>query len=405
MKWLGVLCMSLMVSSPLWAADFPGGTSSSAVDDEFEKGFGKSTGMQDEDHRMVEADRMKMGGYLQAEWMAYQLVDRPIQDYITSPMTLEMYIDAQMKNDVRAFFKGRFLNDGSVDESKPSPLTGGMQKQSTAYLDEMKISFHTRRKIFWTIGRQKIKWGVSKFWNPTDFINMQKRDFLRQEDLRTGISMVKAHVPWNDANFYVLGVTEASSESNQNGLGGRFELPIQTSEWSVSAYSRKGQSTKLGSDISFALKDFDVCMEGAQTDLGTEKAASGGFTYEVKYSDEDTVALGLEGFWQENGNSDKSSYGGLLASGKFIPFNVGKSYSSASVVLLKPGSWNFSTLLFFAIQNNDDRSQYYRATWIYSGISDMLWTVALGSRAGDVGSEMKMFNQTYDAWLQMRVIF
>lgn len=402
-KWFKLLSIAVLMSSVSFGEEFPGG--SSTVEDEFEKGFSKSKGMQEEDHRMVEADRLKIGGYLQAEYMAYQLENAAAQDFITSPMTLEMYLDAQMKNDVRAFFKGRLVHDSSINETLPSPLTGGPQKQNNSYLDEMKISFHTKRKIFWTIGRQKIKWGASKFWNPTDFLNLQKYDFLRQEDLRSGISMVKAHIPWKDANFYVLGVNEAAAESSQNGLGGRFELPFNTAEWSVSSYSRKGQKTKLGSDISFAVKDFDVYFEGAQSDLGTDKSASGGVNYEFKYSDDDTATLGLEGFWQENGVDDKSNYLGLVTSGKFIPFNVAKSYAAASLYMMKPGSWNFSNILFFAMMNNNDRSQYYRITWIYTGVADMQWTVALGGRTGETGSEMKMFNQTYDGWVQLRVMF
>lgn len=396
----GLLMAGLSVS----AEDFPGGTATN-IEDEFEKGFSKDKGMQAEDHRTVEADRLKMGGYLQAEWMAYQLEKSKVQDYITSPMTLELYLDAQMKNDVRAFFKGRLLHDSAVDESVPSPLTGGAQKQNTSYLDEMKISFNTRRKIFWTVGRQKIKWGASKFWNPTDFINMAKRDFLRQEDLRSGISMVKAHIPWRASNFYLIGVNEAANESSQNGLAGRFEIPINTSEWTMSAYSRKGQKTKMGSDISFALSDFDIYLEGAQTDVATDKSASGGLSYEFKYNDDDTATLGLEGFWHENGASDKAEYATRLAAGQFVPFYMGKSYTSASLFMMKPGSWNDSNILFFAILNNTDRSQYYRVTWIYTGISDLQWTLALGGRTGEEGSEMKLFNQAYDAWVQMRVIF
>tara|TARA_B110001454_G_scaffold183141_1_gene178095 strand:- start:29382 stop:30602 length:1221 start_codon:yes stop_codon:yes gene_type:complete len=404
-KMLKSLIVVFLLASIARTEEFPGETPTTAIEDEFEKGFSKNKGMRDEDHRFVEGDRLKIGGYLQAEWMAYQLENSATQDFITSPMTLELYMDAQLRNDVRAFFKGRLLHDASVDESVPSPFTGAPQKQNSSVLDEMKISFHTQRKIFWTIGRQKIKWGASKFWNPTDFLNMQKRDFLRQEDLRSGVSMVKAHIPWKDANFYILGVNEAASESSQNGLGGRFELPFQTAEWSVSSYSRKGQKTKLGSDISFAMGDFDVYFEGAQTDFATDKSASGGLSYEFKYNDEDTAMLGVEGFWQENGVDDKASYMALVTSGKFVPFYVGKSYTAASLYMLKPGSWNNSNVLFFAMSNNNDRSQYYRVTWIYTGASDLQWTVALGGRTGATGSEMKLFNQTYDGWVQMRVAF
>jgi hypothetical protein len=400
----GLLAALLYTGLAISAEDFPG-AESTTIEDEFEKGFSKDKGMRDEDHRSVEADRLKMGGYLQAEWLAYQLENSKINDFVSSPLTLEMYLDAQMKNDVRAFFKGRLVHDSSVDEAVKSPITDLPQQQNISYLDEMKISFNTQHKVFWTVGRQKIKWGASQFWNPTDFINMAKRDFLKQEDLRLGISMIKAHVPWRASNFYLVGVNEAANESSQNGVAGRIEIPINTSEWTLSSYSRKGQKTKIGSDLSFAVKDFDVYLEGAQTDVGTDQSGSGGLSYEFKYNDDDTAVVGLEGFWQENGVSEKAQYLPAVAAGKFIPFHLATSYTAASLFMNKPGTWNDSNLLLYAIVNNDDHSQYYRLTWIYTGLSDLQWTVALGGRAGDTGSEMKLFNQTYDGWVQMRVLF
>jgi hypothetical protein len=381
------------------AEDFP---STSVTEDEFTRGFDTSKGMKESDKDEVSADRLKIGGSLQAEWQDYTTQST---DYLFSPMTLELYLDSTLKNDIRAFFRGRFIHDPSIDESIPSPLTGLSQKQDSSVIDEMNLRFHSNRKIFWTIGAQKLKWGASKFWNPTDFINLQRRDLLRQEDLRKGISMVKAHVPINDSNLYLIAVNENSAATKQVGAAVKYELPFSSGEWSLSGYSRLGLSTKIGTDLSMAIGDTDVYIEAAQSDTGRDKSISGGISYEVKYSDDDNVAFGLEGFWQENGTENKATYATSLAAGTFIPFYVGKKYELFSVTLLKPGSWNYSNILFYVIQNSSDQSQYYRLTWIYNGMSDATWTAAIGARSGASDTEMKFLGQNLDGLLQVRLVF
>lgn len=399
MKWFLVIAL---LSCTALAEEFPG----QSAEEEFSKGFGETQGMSESDKKEIDLDRMKFGGSLQGEYQVYSLEkSATLRDYVSTPMTLELYLDSQLKNDVRAFFKGRYVNDGSVDESVVSPLTGLTQKQSSSSLDEMKISFHSNRKVFWTVGRQKIKWGVSQFWNPTDFINSQRRDFLKQEDLRSGVTMIKAHVPWKESNFYFLAVNEKSYESRNVGAALRGEIPFSKGEWSFSSYSRQGQRTKLGSDLSMGLGDFDVYVEGAQSDQGLEKSASGGVTYSFKYNEEDAATLGFETFWQDSGTDDKSTYASMVLAGTFVPFFVGKNYAMTSIYLPKPGRWNESNLMFYGIQNLNDRSQYFRLSWGYTGMTSIAWTFSLGARAGDTDSEMKLFGQGWDGLVLMKVLF
>lgn len=388
------------------AEDFPGGDSSANLEETLKKGFSAEGGMQDEDKKALDSDRLKIGGKLQAEWQIYT-IDKSAsrKDFVTNPMTLEMYLDSQLKDDVRSFFRGRLIHDGSIDESTPSPITGLTQKQTTSSLDEMKLSLNTNKRIYWTLGKQKIKWGASKFWNPTDFINNQKRDFLKSEDVRSGITMIKAHIPWRDTNSYLIGVTDTANETNQTGAAARIEVPLSAAEWTFSSYSRKGQPTKFGTDVSFALGDFDLYLEWAESNQQFDKSASGGLTYQFKYSDDDTVSLGLEGFWQENGYDNKSSYSTLVANNKFVPFFLGRTYGLLTIFLPKPGVWNDSSFMCYAFLNGSDKSQFYRLTWSYEGYSDLRLMAALGARAGESGTEMKYFNQGMDAYFQMKVEF
>lgn len=398
------LIIALLLTPPLFAEDFPGSESTN-LEDEFKKGFSENQGMQSSDQKTVDTDRLKIGGSLQAEYMLYTFENVARTDYISTPMTLEIYMDSQLKDDVRVFGRGRLVHDASVDELTPSPLTGLAQKQTTSSLDELKLSFQTKHKVFWTLGKQKIKWGASKFWNPTDFINIQKRDFFRAEDSRAGTSMIKAHVPLGSSNVYLIGINDKASELAQVATAARVEIPISTSELSFTSYSRKGLPNKYGSDFSFALFDFDFYIEGAKSDQINDQSISGGATYQFKYNDEDSVALSAEGFWQENGADTTASYTNLVLSGRWVPFYVAKSYALASVYLPEPGSFNDSDYNFYFIQNTIDKSCYYRASWIYKGMSDLTWTVAIGSRSGENGTEMKILNQGLDGSLQLRAVF
>lgn len=399
----------LLTGAAAYAEDFPAGTGSSFSEDA-EKGLFSSksegtVGLRDTDRQALDVDRLKIGGSLRLEWWQMTLERAAQSDFTMNPMTLEIYLESQLKDDARVFASGRLIHDGSVNEAVASPITTRIEKQTTGQLDEMKLQVNSYRKVFWTLGKQKIKWGAGKFWNPTDFLNLQRRDFLRQEDLRSGVTMAKAHVPLNDSNLYLIGVNESATEAAQTGFASRFEIPWSFGEWTASMYSRKDAGTRLGTDVSVAVGAIDVFAEYAQTDRSAERAASAGASYEFKYSDDDMATLALEGFWQEIGAERTSQYAALVASGRWVPFHVAKSYLSLMFMLPKPGSWNESTFIAYAMQNLVDSSQYYRLTWTYTGFSDIQWALAGGARVGGPGSEMKYFGQALDWMLQAKARF
>jgi len=395
----------LLIASLAQAEDFPGG--STPTEDEFSKGFAEGKGLTDKDHDDVNMDRLKIGGDIWAEWQILTLNYPALtqKDITTTPMTLNMYMDSQLRNDIRGFFRGRFVHDASIDETVVSPLTGRTQKRDTSTLEEMKISFNTAKRVFWTLGKQKIKWGASRFWNPTDFLNRERRNLLRPEDLRSGLSLVKAHVPIKNANAYFILSAENANQSSKTGSAARLELPFSLGEVTASVFNPKSSPTMVGGDLSLGVWDFDVYFEGAQTDDDKNKSATGGLTYTFKYSDDDTATLGLETFWQENGTGDISLYQAQVTAGQWIPFYVGKNYSMFSTALMNPGTWNNSNFLFFVIRNDIDKSNYAKLSWSYTGLTDMVWTAAAGIYSGDKGTEMKFFGQELDAYAQLKILF
>ena len=45
-------------------------------------------------------------------------------------------------------------------------------------LREIFFDFNLSRKVYFRVGRQYLRWGRNYFWNPTDLINVDKKDFL-----------------------------------------------------------------------------------------------------------------------------------------------------------------------------------------------------------------------------------
>ena len=92
-------------------------------------------------------------------------------------------------------------------------------------LDQLWINFDVAHRAFVTVGRQHVKWGVGKFWNPTDYLHPVRRDPLATFDARTGTTMLKLHVPWEKRgwNFYAVsparGRWRATRRSPPTGSG------------------------------------------------------------------------------------------------------------------------------------------------------------------------------------------
>jgi hypothetical protein len=255
--------------------------------------------------------------------------------------------------------------------------------------------------VFFTVGKQHVKWGVGRFWNPTDFLHASPRNPLATFDARTGTTMIRAHVPWEARgwNFYAAAVLEPlvpardadAPASNQLGaLGGaaRAEVVLGTSELGAAAVVQKGRPTRLGLDVSAGVWELDVYGElalrsdterprwrevdasapllsrfAAYDPSGWDAAATAGASWSWQYSDEDALTVGGEYAWERNGYDDEGLYPWLLLQGDFTPFRLGRHYAGAFATLPAPGSWNDTTLTFSTLGNLSDRSFVSRLDW------------------------------------------
>lgn len=310
---------------------------------------------------------------------------------VSSPNLLDLFVDARPNDRLRAYAAARVKHDWTV-EAGDTDAFGNAKDPTAVSFDQLWLKGDMGSRLFWTVGRQRIKWGSGRFWNPTDFLNQQVRDPLAVYDERTGVGLVKLHLPVGAANVYALANVEGASTPNGVGGAGRAEIVFGPAELALSAAARKGQPLRLGGDLSAALGPVDVHVEGAvrHGDEGpfwegtldwetfafpTEVDRSDDWIPQVvagaevglRYGDEDSVYVGAEYFWNEAGYEDAGVYPWLLFEGGYQAFYVGRHYGSAYVYLPSPGQLDDASFTASWIGNLSDASNVARL--------DARWTV------------------------------
>jgi hypothetical protein len=346
----------------------------------------------------------------------------------SSPNLTDVYLDVRPNDRVRGFVLGRMFYDPTLPPAgtPTGPISAQLQPANIfnrqvanplGVLDQLWINFDVEHRAYVTAGRQHVKWGVGKFWNPTDYLHPVHRDPLAVFDVRTGTTMVKLHVPWEARGWNFYGVTvfddiagqlpvkpdgsqDATNRLGRIGVGGRTEIVLGGMEIGADALAQSGHRPRFGVDVSTAIWDLDVYGEAAfrtQVDQprwcatpttplfagygrcdpsGFLPAVVGGASYSVKYSDEDSVTFGAEYFYDESGYSGPQVYPVLLGvaglspvpsfgstpnpvagqPNPFTSFYLGKQYGAAYVSLPNPGSWNNTTFTLTVLGNLSDKS-------------------------------------------------
>jgi hypothetical protein len=270
----------------------------------------------------------QIGGTLSSEVDTYFQQGIPFAQSTTSnPNILFLYLDSKLENDNRVFARIRtFYDPTGVSSGNPSATASytnpygfgnGTSDNLSTTLQELRISANLDHQVFLTIGRQKVKYGTAKFFNPTDFLNPQPFNFFLPTDERTGVDMVKAQLPVGITNFYAAGVAGNPTTGGQSGGYLRGEAAynglgnwLGSGEISLSGWFPKNQAGKGGFDLSQEVGDFDFYVEGAvgqDVSNNWKDAISTGFTWEVKYADRDTNTVSFNGEYFQAGNL--SEYG------------------------------------------------------------------------------------------------
>jgi hypothetical protein len=398
-------------------------------------------------------DWLKIGGQLQLEAQVSAYEGAAPRDWpLASPNLLDVYLDARPNDRVRAFVLGRLnwdptvgsrrgTNAGAGTGTSTSPLGPGANTGDNpgGVLDQLWLNFDLYHRAFVTAGRQHVKWGVGKFWNPTDYLHPLKRDPLATLDTRTGTTLLKVHVPWEKEgwNFYAVSLLDdASGETTQPpsrlgrvGGGGRAELVLGPAELGLDLLAQDGHHARYGLDLSGGLLDVDLYGEAALRTGGDgprfrrEAAPSGptpslsgwapdtrerltpqlvaGGSWSHKYTDEDTFTVSAEYFYNSLGYDHPSVYPYLLLGAPrpdgspqdpeaFRSFYLGRHYAALSVTFPKPGSWNDTTLSLTTLGNLSDRSYVARLDCSVLALTYLTVETYVDLHFGNKGGEFRL---------------
>ena len=383
-----------------------------------------------------------------------------------APSLLDVYMDARPNPRVRAFVLGRMSFDPTVAPTTTTSsttlmngsagaITGGSAtgfssfttaRGPTSILDQMWIRFDILSRLFITAGKQHVRWGTGRFWQPTDYLHPLKRNPLDVFDVRPGTTMVKLDVPWEERgwNFYGFGVFEdpnlATGYLKDIAGGARAEIVLLGAEIGLDALVKDTQKPRYGIDFSTGIWELDIhgdvgirsgedfcnvvpaatgrpvngggtcpamgtasmdptiMTQAAMFDVapltGIKVQAVGGIEWSHKYNDNDMFTLGSEYFYNQPGYSDTSVYPGLLLNSNYTPilnfFYTGRQYAALYASFPAPYSWNLTTFTLSTLSNLTDQSFISRLDYSYTLLTHITLEAFVGVHYGHSGGEFRL---------------
>jgi hypothetical protein len=401
---------------------------------------------------------LAIGGQLYLRAQSSGLQGQGFRDWsISTPNLMDVYLDARPNPRVRAFVLGRMsfnptappgdaaaplstMSGGAFSGGSPTGFTTfAAGRGPTSVLDQMWLRFDIKQRVFVTAGRQHVRWGTGRFWQPTDYLHAVKRNPLDVFDARPGATMLKLHVPWEDRgwNFYGFAVTEdpnaATPTLRQVAGGARAEIVIADAEIGLDILAKAGRKPRVGIDFSTGIWEFDVYADvGFQSgedfnvvqrvtnpidgtpcvtppgatvnDIASEYAvvplsglqtrAVGGINWVHKYNDNDIFTIGAEYFYNQPGYTDTSLYPGLLFNQSGTPmlnfFYTGRQYGALFASFPMPYSWNLSTFTLSTLGNLTDMSFISRLDFSYVLLTHLSLETFIGVHYGSEGGEFRL---------------
>lgn len=333
---------------------------------------------------------------------------------LTAPSLIDAFADVRPNDRLRGFAQLRFTYDPTVTPGQTNPLTGVEQKAFDLLLDQAWMKFDLGRVVFVTAGKQRIRWGTGRFWNPTDFINTDIRNSVDFFDQRVGVNLLKLHFPFEALgwNLYLIGTFDRVTTLEGAGVAGRAEFVFGEAELAVSSLVKKDAPLRFGADMSAGVWLFDVRAEGTlQRGLGRRlfegdlDFTEGVFPTEVdtddewyfqgvlgadislKYSDVDNVVFGGEYFFNQAGYKNADLYPWLFINNAFAPLYTGQHYAAVFAAAAGPRAWNLQdlSLTLSTLGNLSDLSFLTRVDFQVRILQYLTWNVFTTVHYGNVG--------------------
>ena len=129
-------------------------------------------------------------------------------------------------------------------------------------LNEFFLDVNIRYRIFFRVGKQVLQWGTGFFWNPSDLINIDRKQFTDIERLRSGIYGFKVHLPVRTVfNLYGFLGTRDIEEKDSYSFSLKLEFLIRSFEFSLSGWFQNRRKPILAGDFSTGVSGWNFYGE------------------------------------------------------------------------------------------------------------------------------------------------
>ena len=290
-----------------------------------------------------------------------------------------------------------FYNDADYD---PGPVY--FEEIDTAItIKEFFADMNINRHVYFRFGKQLIKWGRGYLWNPTDYINIQKKSFLDVDARREGVYGLKMSVPFGTlANIYgIVNVTDTDNPTDF-AYAGKLEFLVKNVEFSISGWGKKNNFPMFGFDISGNILGIDVRAESSFSYGSNSTYLSGsgvpfskknefvtrfciGLTKRFDMGDvSDRLMINAEVYYNHTGYTDdmfEGAIGDLFINGNYYEYaNYGKVYlalfTSVDQFILSDMTFNLNCLgnlndLSFLLSTGISYEPVYNVTFTFNIIS------------------------------------
>jgi hypothetical protein len=189
-------------------------------------------------------------------------------DQLNNLVSADLFVDIRLTKGIKGFCSlGLNYFPGGIDvigtnynleTTPPEKITVISKEYLQLTIKEFFVDANWKNKVYFRTGKQYLKWGQGYFWNPTDFINLSRKDFFNINAIQEGVFGVKVSIPSGvKQNGYFFANMNNAQKFSDAALAGKYEFLIGNTEMSVSAVVQKSQIPSYGFDITGRIGHLD----------------------------------------------------------------------------------------------------------------------------------------------------
>ena len=353
-------------------------------------------------------------------------------------------LDIRLLKGVKAFadLQAAWLPAPSFDMALSSGAFGLDSSGAQFNLPEFFVDANYNNIVYVRAGKQVLQWGRCFLWNPTDFVNVEKKTFFQRMGHREGASGLKMHIPYKTLfNFYSFVDLGEVNYADEAAVSAKAEVLVGRTEMAVSARGKRKQDPIFGFDISTQLFEVQISGEAALrsgkdmisldmsdttiTDMGDNwipRASVNLMKFFPLNGVADRLMVSTEFYYNHTGYDPNIFSGGLIDYQKIIGTLLMKGNDLETILsLYEPNSYSKyyamlsasvsrfilddMTLALSAVGNLNQRCAMLSGGVTYTSLHDFTLSANLNGFVGKKNTEYTFTDQGLTAQIRVGLIF